>query len=365
MLIPTLARLVTNASALTPEQADAVACDLTCYCLRIPTVAYARSAPRDVVKEARSEMLRTYDATVRLKLVLYRLASERPALAKTIASRFVQWGLEEEDALIWACLERWGVMKPLRRLIRMHRITTENLPHPDTVPQMFHQWSRANDMQGFIGRYVYVSLRAFATANRLSVKDFEGDLWERATLCFYRAIPLYTPLYLRNHIRLSVKNRGKYLIAYYTAKSRSRLMAQDGGYTNRIRTIETGGENSVSAIDPEVEEMATLHGLPGGELSGNSEIRAMCISVKQLMDRYQSTGRVLRRRALELLTMHPDGEFVNYFNQVQRRRRSPVKSVADAFAACSSSEEYYSAVRTYLDMPPAAFDGLMQDLRSH
>lgn len=351
---------VVDVSNLTQEQNEQLLQAVLGYTLRIKNVSqFKKTAPFLTPSQSKTicNLIRdNFDVAVALKLAIYSLVKERGTHNLPYAARrFKEFGLPGSESFLYHKLVAWGMDKTVRKLLRTHKVKI--VPHPDQVRQVCDAIVSDPKIIAFVKKFVWAKLRAFAEASLLidsaasghgRYRDFHNELLAKAVQSLYYVMPLYSIAHARNYMQRTIHNHGILMIKFFTAQRRRRLVADDVGFANRVRTMERKGEDGESVVDPQVEI---------GESQKDETFRT--VELRLSVDRVLKQSVGWRRRAIRLFVLKPNEEFVQFWNEQNRKK---LTSVDDVYHYLGNVDQYIEFVRRFLRIKAEVFYNWMKSL---
>lgn len=232
------------------------------YTLRLANTKMMRrltTVHKDVVTQTKDNIFKSDD------IVSYKIATLRcvamgltPDNYREIENHFRACGLTSDDAIFYHLLYHNSDIQDFLKLVNTIEdqdafvLTVDSLSKElENHPKALTEFSKQS------GYFAYRKLKFIADGNRFDPGDMQQDLKERGIQAYYWVRPFYGVEHAINYAKRSMHGHMNVLIDYWTHESRNRVVSEEGGYTNTVRSFKKN-EDSFEAANMNHQEDAML-----------------------------------------------------------------------------------------------------------
>lgn len=229
------------------------------YTLRLANTKMMRrltTVHKDVVTVTKDKIFMSGDI-LKYKMATLRCITQglTPNDYKAIEGHFRACDLTSDDAIFYHLLYHNSDINDFIDMV--NTIKERFVLHINTLPNELYANRKAMaDIDKQANYFAYRKLRFIADGNRFEPIDIKQDMKERAIQAYYWVRPFYDPLHAVNYAKASMHGYMNVLIDYYNNDCRQRVVADEGGYTNVIRSYEEN--DALSAANMNLQEDATI-----------------------------------------------------------------------------------------------------------
>ena len=195
----------------------------------------------------------------------------------------------------------------------------------------------------FISKFVAKKLRFIYDSNKLQHADFVNELQFEIIRKFYMSTPFLSPLHRENTIKRAAHNYGMNLIKYYTNPERSRIVKENGGYTNRIQGFANESYDGAEVNNFEITNH--LDTQKGHYEPGFFRAQTAYDNLMELKDYIHYNEKDLP--IITLLTLKDDNHFIKWAEGECTNYFASTEEVYEYL----NQEAYYEAIAKYLNVP--------------